>query len=371
MIQVLRISLKIFVFQFYKANMGFFFFWFIFFFGIVSPNSLITYHLALIQAQVDSTLILLGAIFCWALYDIMCIRFFERIIIKYRDSFLHVLQVVPSSKLNMLIGIFHTLVFLPCLIYAVIVAIIAGNQAKTDVVIIIGTFLIFITVAGTWLLKMNLAKRTASKMFLLAGLLGNGRRTIHYIFYLLQFILRQRKVTILVLKIASFFLFFIVFIRLGDGFDKFSFTNVLLLIVYLHAVLVYHAHKFIEEQVRFLRNLPISFAGRIIVFLVPVCVIFIPELLFMLVNGLPMLTSPEIIVYYLLLVSQLLLYLSVLYTASYKLGDYIKVLFVVGFGLVFLCRGINLYWVILLQFVAAFIIFRIRYYKYEHVVFIT
>lgn len=368
MTQLLRVSLKIFVFQFYKANMGFFFFWFIFFFGIVSPHSLISYHLALIQAQVDSTLILIGAIFCWTLYDIMCIRFFERIIIKYRDSFLHVLQVVPSAKLNILIGTFHTLVFLPCLTYAVIVAVIAGNQEKQGVAIIIGSFLIFITVAGTRWLKMNLAKRTGSKIFLLPG---NGRRTIHYIFYLLQFILKERKVTALVLKIASFFLFFIVFIRLGDGFDKVSFTNVLLLIVYLHAVLVYHAHKFIEERARFLRNLPISFAGRIIVFLVPICVIFIPELLFMLVNDLPMLTSPEIVVYYFLLVSQLLLYLVLLYTASYKLKDYIKILFAVGFGLIFLCRGVNLYWVILLQFSAAFIIFRIRYYKYEHVVFIT
>ncbi len=369
MLAVFKILFKLFVSQFYKLNGGFFLFWFIFFFGVVSPGMLGVYHLALIQAEIESFVMLIGVMIGWFLYNEKCLECFKTIMLKYKNSFLHVLQAVDSKKIILIFGICHILVFLPVSIYALIVAGVAISQAKFLVAVLVLFFLIVITITSTFRIRSVLSSRIPSRSYSLFSRFQRKSRLINYNFFLVRYILTERKINILILKIFSSIFFYLFFIKHISEFSKPWFVMALLLISYAHSVLIFHTHKFIEEKLSFMRNLPISLFKRIAMFVIPICLVFIPELLFMLINGLSVLSIEDVVTSYCILVTQLMLYTSILYIKNVQLKEYLKYIFAIFLLSTFLYNALDHLWLILLQFGLCYALFKIQYFKYEHIVY--
>src|SRR5438105_4972418 len=94
-----RLMFRLFVVPFYKANAGFFLFFFFIFFGTVNGGSLITYHASLLNSFLGSWQGLGLVFLCWTLYEIKCLLFILRITKSQEGSFLYNLQAVkPISQ---------------------------------------------------------------------------------------------------------------------------------------------------------------------------------------------------------------------------------------------------------------------------------
>jgi hypothetical protein len=369
MYPVFKILFNLFVSQFYKLNGGFFLFWFIVFFGIVYPGMLLDYHLMLIQIEIDSTIMLGGVMTAWLLYNERALKCLRTIILKYHCSFLHVLQAVNTKGLLIILGFCHILVFLPVLIYAIIVGGVSVSQFKIIQASLILLFLITIIVTSTIRLKNLFLSRMPLHSPALFGKFSFPKLPIPYIFYLVYYILNERKINILVLKVFSFFFFYLFLIKHVGEFSKSWFVLSLLLICYGHSILLFHVHKFMEEELAFLRNLPLSLFKRMSMYFISISLLFLPELLFMFINGLNVLTFNDIFYSYFILVSQVLLYISLLYWTNIQLKKYLKIIFVIFVFSTFLYNTLSYGLLSLLLFGLSYIIFKLRYYKYEHIVY--
>lgn len=366
---IFKILLRLLVLQFYKLNAGFFLFIFIFFFGIVSPGMQIPYHLSIIHSEINSLFILAFVITCWFFYNLKCVSFFEMVIRKYRDSFLYELQVIPDKKLFLLVIASHILVFLPVTLYASMVALIALQESKfiAAVIIILSVFLI--TLISSHYIKKIFIDFTSDSKYIWPQNLSGRQFRAPYFFYPLYHISYKKKVSVFALKIFSFVLFYLVFTRLADNFDKDSFVNILILIGYFHAILLFHVHKFLEEKCTFIRNLPLSMEKRMALFFVPVCILYLPEIFYLYINGTAFLSVPEITTMYLMLISQLMLYTSVIYILNAPLMVFLRWIFVIAFLLIFCNKLMSLTLLITIQFLFSYLVFRFRYFKYEHIVY--
>lgn len=370
-----KVVTKLFVSQFYKVNGGFFLFCFLFLFGIISPGMLLQYHLALIQIEITSSVVLIGVMIAWLLYNEKCIVCFKEIIVKYQNSFLHVLQAMNGRSLHIMLGLCHILVFLPVSIYALIIVGVAVAQHQSVVATLVLFFLVVVTIVNTLRLKRFLLLGIPVRSQSVFGRLYPKSSLINFSFFIVHYILLERKINVLVLKIVSFVFFYLFFIKDIREFSKPWFVICLFLISYTHCFLVYHVHKFVEEKLSFMRNLPLSFFNRITMFFIFICLIFIPELLFMLINGMSVLSVEDVISAYSILITQLLLYTSLLYMKNIKLKEYLQYIFVFFvffsyvYNIIYIHKIIDQLWLILLHLGVCFATFKMKYFQYEHIVY--
>ena len=366
---IFKILFRLWVVQFYKLNVAFFLFLFIFFFGIVSPGMQIPYHLSIIHSEINSFFILAFAIICWFLYNLKCVSFFEMVIQKYKGSFFCELQAIKEKKLLVMIITCHVLVFLPVTVYASIVACIAWQQHKFIVAVVIILSILLMTLASSYHLKKMLVDLTSGSLSILPANLFDRRFILPYFLYPLYYIIYEKKVSLFALKIFSFLLFYLVFTRLADNFDKDTFINILILIGYFHSILLFNVHKFIEEKCSFTRNLPLTILKRMAVFFVPVCLLYLPEVFYLGINGTALLSIQDIIIMYVMLIAQLMLYISIIYVSNFQMKVYLRWIFALAFVFVFLNKLMNLELLIAIQFLGSYLLFKFRYFKYEHVVY--
>lgn len=363
---IFKLLFKLLVLQFYKQNVAFFLFSFIFFFGIISPGMIIPYHLSIIHSEINSFIVLSFVIAGWLFYNLKCVAFFETVIIKYRQSFLFEVQSISKKKFSVIIVACHLAVFLPVFLYAVVVTIIACQHHKliTSVTIIISV-LMMILMSSFYLRKIMVNLTTAHKFSGLQNIY-NRQFIIPYYFYTLFYILNKKKVSIFILKLFSFALFYLVFTRLSGNIEKDSFINILILIGYFHSIVLFQTQKFLEEKCSFIRNLPLSIFRRTVMFFTLICIIYLPEIIYLFINRLPWLSVSDIIILYLFMVSQLMLYTSVSYISNFKLKIFLRWVFIIAFAFVFLNKLINAEVLIGLQLLVSYSIFKFRYFNYEH-----
>jgi len=366
---IFKILFRLWVVQFYKLNVAFFLFLFLFFFGIVSPGMQIPYHLSIIHSEINSLFILAFVIICWLFYNLKCVAFFATIIQNYKHSFLCELQAIKEKKLLVMIMGCHVLVFLPVTVYAFIVTCIAWQQHKfIAAFVIILSILLMILASSYHLKKMLVCITPGSPSGLPANLFGL-RFIVPYFLYPLLYILHEKKVSLFALKIFSFLLFYLVFTRLADNFDKDTFINILILIGYFHSILLFHVHKFLEEKCSFTRNLPLIILKRMMIFFVPVCLLYLPEVFYLCINGTALLSIQNIIILYIMLIAQLMLYTSIIYVSNFQLKVYLRWIFALAFVFIFLNKLMNLDLLIAIQFLVSYLLFKFRYFKYEHVIY--
>lgn len=364
-----QLLFRIFIVQFYKENIGFFLFFFVLFFGLIPVNDLLYFHKALLLAQATSPWVAAGSCALWFLYGLKCTRFLMLVIEKYNISFLHELQSVRKTRLNATFATLFCLAFAPVLLYSFVTIIAAVLQNEFSIALL---FFFFLTLTIYFSMKRLITllhratkyqgeKNSYNKFFAI----GNG-----YLF-LFRFLLNEKKISILILKIFSFGFYYLFLIRYASSFGLPYLIISLLLISYVHSIFVYYLQDHLELKMKFIRTLPIPMYKRVLLSVMPIFLLVLPDLIFMLVNGSEVMTFSEIIFCYFLITGQLFLYLVILYIKRLEIKAFIARLFLIVLTFHFLYIIVDPVVVILVQFGFSFTVFATLYYKYEHLVVVT
>lgn len=364
---LLRISFRLIVVQFFKRNAGLFFFFFIVFFGIIPPRHLLSTHLALIYAQIDSALFTLLVFIFWSGYSIRCSSFIQKIVLKYWDSTTYHFTTFSNQSLFLVLLVIFSCIFLPVLLYGMVVAAVAFKEG----VIIYGVYvlasLLLITIANVmYTNRIFYGRKTSFTPTLTLKKLFPEGRDFNFNWLLLGYFWHEKRNIIFLMKITSYVGFNLFIIRNSEFFRADYFSIFLLFIGSLSSLLIFSGQKFLEEHAQFLRNLPLSISRRGTMILVTGMVYFIPELLFLIGMSHETLTHQSKLIYYLLLISQFVLLFSLLYSENFGFWKYVKYIFIMLIGYQILNALIPLYIVIAINFILSYVIFNDAYLKYEH-----
>lgn len=353
------------VVQFYKRNAGLLFFFFIVFFGVIPPHYLLTTHLALINAQIDSVLLTAFVFVLWTSYSIRCTNFIQLITFKYWDSATNLYRAFPRRSSHLVLLLTFTLIFLPVSSYGVLVAFVAFHKGA----LIYGAYVIVVLLLIT-ITNAIYAFRVYEEKKLVLGSSHKKpqikRKKFKFNWLLLSYFWHEKRTIILIMKITSYVGFNLFIIRNSDFFRKDYFSLFILLLGSLNSLLIFTGQKFLEEYAQFLRNLPISVIRRGIMILITGVIYFVPELLFLIGMDHEILTYESKLLYYGLLFSHFTLLFSLLYSENFSFWKFIKYIFVMLLGYQILISLFPIYVVIIFNLTLGFAIFNDGFLKYEH-----
>src|SRR5687767_10732015 len=125
---IMRIFFKLLIKEFYAINAGYFLFFFILFFGVVSPTDLVFFHVSIILGMFNSPVLMAAVMLLWLLYISKCVFFGNKTIHKPENNFLTNLQAFSFKKQFALFFINLFLLYLPVVIYSCFVVALAGKH---------------------------------------------------------------------------------------------------------------------------------------------------------------------------------------------------------------------------------------------------
>jgi hypothetical protein len=348
---------------FYQQHAGLFLFAFFILFGIQpSAYHILQFHYSIILSILDSPLFFGVAFMIWATYTLKVVLFIRSCFKKEAYDFLYQLLAIPKLNCQMYLARMLLVMLAPLLVYALVIIAIAvreGYFLSGSLVIVAVTFLFLAAVFSSWQLlkkaKDNQRIQKNIKLPLRAGLFS----------LLLQFVFRKQFITLLILKTVSFAVLYF-FAKT----DSQVFEGRMLWLLYItalagHGVIIFRNFHFMENELSFYRNLPVSYGYTFLSLAALYTVLLIPEIwalkgiLLIQHNGMEycwlILTGPSL----------LLLIHSMLYAEDLKMQDFLGLLF--GIWVVFIFFSLSsMHWLMsVIGFVFGFILFRMSYYKYE------
>ena len=351
---------KVFVQAFYKANTGFFLFFFFVFFGAVQGGSLLSYHLSLIRSILGSTTILLLVFACWTAYHIKCTSFFLQTINSAEGSFLYNLQALHKGRQWLIYLTLYGAVYLPIALYAIIVAIIGWQRgyvlSSTAVLVYqVVSVAVFISVIhrrlNNWLTNPRLPSFSLPL-----------KKT--YLLYLLFYFTIERKNVLLLIKTLSLLLLYVALVWNGGPFKNNDFILFYLLLLAAHALLPYLSVHFMESRLAISRNLPLPLSKRAAAFSLTYCFFLLPETLyvFLVPNAMP---ASLKLAYVINLIACLILLTALQYSEAQDRDEYVKASGGLLFVSVFVFH-VQAFWLwIAVQMIIAAVLFSSGYYKFE------
>lgn len=351
---------KVFVQAFYKANAGFFLFFFFVFFGAVQGGSLLSYHLSLIKSILGSTTILGLVLLFWTAYHIKCTAFFLRVINSEEGRFLYNVQSLHKGRQWLTYTRLYTAVYSPVLVYAVVVAVVGAQKGHVlaPVLILLYQVLSLAVFAGVIYYRMNhWMERFRFPSFSLPV-----RKT--YLLYVFFYFFVEKKNVLLLVKALSVLLLYIALVWNGGPFHNGDFILFYLLILTAHAALPYLSVRFTERRLAIARNLPLPLFKRGVALLFPYCLLVLPEALylFLVPNAMPTFSK---VAYVVNLPASMTLLSAVQYSEAQARDEYLKVIGGLLFVTIFILH-VQAFWVwIAVQFIMAAILFASGYYTFE------
>ncbi|MBL0359144.1 MAG: hypothetical protein IPP72_20780 [Chitinophagaceae bacterium] len=357
---------KIMVKQFYIANAGFFLFLFLFFFGIVQAGQLIWYHHSLMLAMISSPLFLFIVMTAWLLYNCKCILFCTSVIQSGNGGFLYMLRALPFSKQLLLYVFVGTVLYLPVLAYACILATVAYTTGAAIVSVQVAAYQLLMIIISTTAIYSAINKTGESAVTKLVATLGSLLSIrIGYHAFLITYILHSRKVTFAVVKLFSLLMLSMLFVRNSDSFDTDLFSIFYPLTITAHAALVLHCVDFNETLLQCNRNLPLHWLKVACMYLLTWFIILLPEAAFMLINNHGNMPVDIIILQSMAAVACLLLFTGMAYACGLDMERYLLFVFMVYIILLILQKSAG-HLVTLAAFSAlALAVFQSHYYSFE------
>ena len=356
-----RVLSKLFVQTFYRANAGFFLFFFFVFFGAVEGGQLVGYHLSLIKSILESGTVLVLILFCWLFYHLKCTASFLRIIDSHEGSFLHTLQTLNKSKQWPIFLALYVMVYAPVLSYSIVLVAVGWQRGFITTTLLVLLFQLFTTVLFTGIILYRLNNWLVH--FTLPSFRLPFRKKL--LLVVLQHFTHERKTALLVLKAFSLFLLYLVLVWNRGRYDNDSFLLFYLVIFLAHAALPWLAVQFIERSFPAYRNLPVPLVSRCSVFLLPYSVLVLPEAvnLFYFGDALPV---AHRLAYSINLPASLFLLTAFIYSEARSRDEYLKAAFLVLFVTLFVLHVQAFWWWIVVQGLIAAILFASGYYRYEN-----
>lgn len=356
---------RIIVEQFYIANAGFFLFFFLLFFGIIPPQYLITTHYTVILAIISSPLAI-GAGLLWVFYGIKCFDFFKKKVLKYRDSFLNLYQLMNHSKLLFLIGFIFVLIFFPVLIYAIVVVLIAFSLGLYLVAVCFSLLLLLIILVSILRVHTTFVNGINDNTKWLVSFQSLSKGISGFNWFFLIYLLKHRVMSLLVLKTISIGGLYALLVVYKESFKKEYFGSFILFIAIAHGLIIFFLHKLKEERMSFLRNLPLQSRTKLGMLLNTGCFLFLPELITMFQLGSNATSFLDTLMFYSLLISQFILYFVLLYSDTFSFRKYVRYLFIILATLWVLSLFIGFWALIPFCLGLSYLIYREHYLEYEH-----
>ncbi|MTI30512.1 hypothetical protein [Xanthovirga aplysinae] len=360
---MLKVLLKTIGYQFYKVNGGFFLFLFLLLFGIVSPNVIVSYHFSIMQGVVSSPEVLALALIVWFLYGIKCLNFTLKAFDQPENIFLYNLIGLAVGRKNLILLFSQVFIYLPVLIYIILILGLAVYMGETGAFLIVLTYtMLFFTgsilIYNKKLINHNIIKNS----FVLNTPIKISRKPSFL--YLIFFTLHEKKLTFFGLKLFSFLILYLSTIASKEDLQGGLFLILYLLIALAHCILVFYYQQFMEIQMAFSRNLPISKLKRFFLYPLTYLLIFSPELTHMLTNSSTLIEWEVLLVSYMIGITQLTFLTSILYFKDLQMKKYIRIVFAIYILSVFLALSAK-YLLIFLPLVLAVIIFYRNYDNYQ------
>ena len=357
---------RLLVVRFYKLNAGFFLFLFVLLFGVVNPPIIISYHLALINGIIQVPVFMTIVMVIWFFYNLKCIFFCIRTVETDTSNLLFNLQAIDTWKQVLILFGCHFLLYFPIFAYVLIILKVAVQQANAPAVISLLIFhsLMYIMATYVYYRKLNFPFNE----WALASQLNNitrlsMRKSIY--FYLFYYTLDSLKVGFLVLKVVSLFLLGVMLVMNSDKFQVRNFIIFFLLIILIHAIIVYNYVGFIEKKLSFIKNLPLSVWKYLNIYAITYCLILLPELIYIIINGQNLISLNNIFLFYGIGVGQLVLYTAVLYASSFRMKPYVKIILVIYLSSSVLLLSEQYFLFFSFQLTIAVLLFVTHYYRFE------
>ena len=277
---VFNILQKVLVNHFYKVNAGFFLFFFFLLFGVVKGGQLIDYHLSLIHGMIESAVFLACVIFIWLLYTLKCVNHITKQLTEPRQRFLITLNTLSAKEQYLYMLFVHVQVYMPVLLYALLVASIAARQhlfGSMWVVLISNMAMIFFSaIIYRRYLQRNISESVLKKISV-RPFFPKPLFSIP-----IWFIQKERTPMLLITKFFTLLLLY-GFINLyePDAPDIRPIILIMMLIIVSHAAIIQQIRCFEEERMLFTKNLPVPFIKKFIHLLLMYLLLLLPELGFM------------------------------------------------------------------------------------------
>ncbi|MBS1509091.1 MAG: hypothetical protein JSS79_20805 [Bacteroidetes bacterium] len=358
MFSVAALLFKTVVRKFYERNTGFFLFIFFLMFGIVESTQIVNYHLSLMYGMLHSVIFLSCVCAAWLFYMMKCVAFVSGYSDLPENSFLYKLNLLSYRRRLIWLLFIFTLIDLPVLVYSSLIVAVGIKEGAYGAVLSIISFHVVVLVGASLLLAAKLNSLRPSRLRF--PRLRFNRPLPLPLFYI-SALFHRYKIGVLLTKGFSFFAI-IGFLHIP--LDHYEYRTALMGILFgvaAHLVLVFEFRKMEENNLMFLRGLPITLMHRFLQLAAVYALIMIPELALLIVNHTPLHIAAGI---YLFSIGLLLLSHSRLFIEldNDKHVQYMLGLFLISFMLV-------LFKVYLLELVAvwalAFYYFRTYFYRFE------
>jgi len=277
MTRATKISSRVISIPFYQRHAGLFLFIFIIMFGVVQGQQLLSYHLRLIYAMLDSTPFMSVVCFIWFLYALKCIQFVLKTFSEPQHQFLYVLAAL--TKRRQFYSLFSTqlTVYLPVIIYSAIVAGVAFLSGKVYAGLFTLFFNLLVCILSTFIYQRKLNNPDPEVMFFLDHIIRFQYKRPYALFFISQ-LFNEMKVIFVVTKFFSAIII-IAFLR---GFFIETYDSRVVMLGFLaglvaHCVMVFEFRKFEESYLGFYRNLPLSHIKRFLTYVMMYALVLLPE----------------------------------------------------------------------------------------------
>ncbi len=363
---VINILGKIFTGRFYAQNTGFFFLLFYLLFGIVPGGQLISYHYSLMMGIVSTSNFLLLAIGLWLLYNLKCIWFVLGTLGNKEYSFLY--QTIGSiSGRNMQRNwlLVHTGIYAPVLVYSGIAAVVALKTAHHAAAVILISFNVIMYIWAVWIYGRQLKRPGAITLY--HRLQQWFNRSFYKplpLYYVYELAINRTR-ALLVTKLLSCLVLIATFTLMeGDPYDIRAVLTGLLISLLLHCIVVFEHRHFEDQFLGFTRSLPLPLWKRYCALCITYGCLLLPEFGLLIIHTLPH-SAWHWLLMIALAVSLLPLFRCLLYFPRLDQDKYLRWVFLIFCALLFTTLGYLYIEAIIATQVAAFVLFIIRYYRYE------
>ena len=356
---------KVLVTRFYKINTGFFLLFFILLFGLLDGKSTMQLHHAIMSGITGSYAFAGVSMTIWAAYNFKCISFCLKELNQQENSFLFRMQSVGTNRQFYLLLTTHAAIFLPLLVYAGVTAFVGIREhsyilsgifiAYQLLMCGIGGFVLYYRINTTWInppIALPSFEISKKKSFL---------------FYLIHYSFSGKKGTFIGIKLCSLFLLQAMVAANTDKLSKEAICVLMMFLISAHSLLPLYYVKFMEVELAFTRNLPIPVMRRFFVYVLTYAVIFLPELLFLLLNVHHVMPLQLTLSIYAVAVSQLSLYTALQYLNNMTTERYSGFVFGLFFISLLLLASFDLWFLFITEAVVSVGLFVWRYDKFEMV----
>jgi hypothetical protein len=271
---LIKVFTAVFVRDFFRINVGFFFVCTGICFGFLSGRE----HLALAQSFISSFFLFLIPLSVWILYLLKVINFNTLSFVRKENSFFYTARILPHSSLWICLLIVAVYQLLPILLYAAFLVAVAIQQNQLSSVTLICLSVSILTLCIAYRLYLNILYPSQEKK---VGYLKNWLDqwiTKPYSWFFPEWILRTQPLLVIGTKLfASLLIVGVARLYSFDEYDERLLAMGSTLAFAANLAIVYYYHRFENFHLRIVRSLPFSLPSRVSFFLLVIGLLSLPE----------------------------------------------------------------------------------------------